>query len=820
MNSLAAQLAALPAERREHVLEQLTPQEQAAVFRWTERLAEFMPRMTPRFAPPLHLQPLLDLIERSQYEEVRYVVHAPPRHVKTETILNAIAFLLGKRPEKTHGFVTYSERLSRSKSRKARTLARMNGVDLATDAQSLTEWRTTAGGGLIATGIGGPLTGQGIQGCFPGETPVETDVGSICIETLARLQHRPRVLAFNHETGRAEYRRIVAARRLEDRLVVVRTARGREIRATREHPFFVRESGYRPAALLRPGDRLVAVAVTPEQDVRAVRGGEEGARSNLPELLRHEAGDARHGDVREVQQADRTAPLSVREGATQRGSPVLLHESVLVGSRERGTQREGESASAPPASTVFRVLDAARLRDADVSLSEASAAARHKVRDADVSSVPGYVPPSVEPPHVLLADVRERGALGADDRVGQLALQDGNELREVVRQHAPADFSAGSRLCGLLVDAQAGRAPHQRGPAGQHSGEPCRDVQDLPRDPPQIEDDAVAAVEEVRGGRVSVYDLQVEGLSNFFAGQVLVHNCLWVDDPIKNRAEAESETIRESVWEWFNDVAFTRLEPGASCLVVQTRWHPQDLAGKLINERGWQYLKLPAIDGEGHALWPEQFPVERLQQIREQVGAYTWASLYQGEPRDKGGQVFGDVHIYDELPTLTGYTVSLGIDCAYTKKKSSDYSSIVTLKRFVGSDAIYVVNVQRLQIAVPLFKTRIDAEVAAYPRVRTRWYTSTTEAGLAEMLGIGPKLAKEDKFVRAQPVAAAWNAGKILVPRNAPWLDAFIAEVVSFTGVNDEHDDQVDALAAAYDEITDAVPTFSGLRSLTAPRRM
>ncbi len=290
-------------------------------------------------------------------------------------------------------------------------------------------------------------------------------------------------------------------------------------------------------------------------------------------------------------------------------------------------------------------------------------------------------------------------------------------------------------------------------------------------------------------------------------GGMGVTGMLVVDDAVKNRVEAESATYREKTWEWFNDVAYTRLEPGASCIVIGTRWHPDDLSGRLIG-MGWKYLKLEAVNGEGKALWPERFPVDRLAKIREQVGEYTWASLYQGEPRARGGAVFGDVHLYDELPNLAGYRVGIGVDCAYTAKKSSHYSVAVTLVE-IGK-VYYVVDVQRMQVAVPVFKARLDAVRALRPGAKTLWYTSSTESGLAEMLGIRPKLAKEDKFVRAQPVAAAWNAkpGKILVPRNAPWADAFVSEVVSFTGVNDAHDDQVDALAAAYDAL--ATSEFSG----------
>ena len=76
------------------------------------------------------------------------------------------------------------------------------------------------------------------------------------------------------------------------------------------------------------------------------------------------------------------------------------------------------------------------------------------------------------------------------------------------------------------------------------------------------------------------------------------------------------------------------------------------------------------------------------------------------------------------------------------------------------------------------------------------------------------QIAKGDKFVRAQPVAAAWNAGKVLVPRNAPWVDAFLSELASFTGLGDAHDDQVDALASAYDSLSLSTSAVERLRML------
>lgn len=274
-----------------------------------------------------------------------------------------------------------------------------------------------------------------------------------------------------------------------------------------------------------------------------------------------------------------------------------------------------------------------------------------------------------------------------------------------------------------------------------------------------------------------------------------------VDDPVKDRATAESALEREKAYEWFNDVAFTRLEPGASCIVLQTRWHEDDLAGRLIAD-GWEHVRLPAIDDDGRALWPARYNAEKLREIREQLGEYAWSSLYQGEPRPRGDQLFGDVVFYDELPSGDGQC-GIGVDLAYTEKKTGDYSVAVVVVRL--GDLTYVVDVVRAQMLAPAFAARLVALRMQHPTASWRAYLAGTEKGVADFftstfdLALGAMRPNGDKFVRAQPVAAAWNAGKVLLPRRAPWLNAFVDELKSFSGVKDPHDDQVDALAAAFD---------------------
>lgn len=119
-----------------------------------------------------------------------------------------------------------------------------------------------------------------------------------------------------------------------------------------------------------------------------------------------------------------------------------------------------------------------------------------------------------------------------------------------------------------------------------------------------------------------------------------------IDDPVKDREEADSPTYRERAWGWYQSTFYTRRMPGAAIILCQTRWHPDDLAGRLLNEsrRGkgdeWHVLSQPAIDQEGRPLWPEFWPLEELEKIKRAVGPREWAALYQQNPTAAGGAIF------------------------------------------------------------------------------------------------------------------------------------------------------------------------------------
>lgn len=308
-------------------------------------------------------------------------------------------------------------------------------------------------------------------------------------------------------------------------------------------------------------------------------------------------------------------------------------------------------------------------------------------------------------------------------------------------------------------------------------------------------------------------------------------NIAFVDDSVKDRVEAESPRRRDRIHDWFRDVLVTRVEPKGSIFVFQTRWHPDDLPGRLIKE-GWKYICLSALKtnaaGGLETLWPERWSLADILGKKKDVGAYSFESLFQGAPRPRGGSVFGPPSGYQKLPVL--WRVAIGVDLAYAAKTSSDYSTLVVM--FEGLDSSgrktgmhYLADVVHVQLRPPQFLEICKLYRRQYPSAKWRWYASGTEQGAASFMvpaiPIQVLAPRGDKFTRAIGYAAAWNASKVLVPGGSTWkegldpqgnpypvesaelppewVDKTLAEHSDFTGVDDAHDDIVDAAVAAYD---------------------
>jgi predicted phage terminase large subunit-like protein len=299
-----------------------------------------------------------------------------------------------------------------------------------------------------------------------------------------------------------------------------------------------------------------------------------------------------------------------------------------------------------------------------------------------------------------------------------------------------------------------------------------------------------------------------------------------VDDPYKDEKDADSLLYRERVWNWSETVMRTRLHPGACVLIVHTRWHRDDVIGR-IRERmetgkltGWRFVSRPAILPNGESLWPEHRPISFLEDIRREIRERAWWALYMQQPIPDGGAVFGPATTcdLDDVPTVGAESV--GIDLAYSPKSTADESAAVALRR--GHDGlIYVIDVWSDRLRPTDGVTAINRFLAQHPGPAL-WYTSGQESHQMDALrAIGLNRVRAEttsapKKVRAMECATAWEKGRIVVPRDAAWSARFLAQVTGFTGLGDRHDDLVDALVAAYD----ALPALdSGTVASARPRR-
>jgi hypothetical protein len=156
-----------------------------------------------------------------------------------------------------------------------------------------------------------------------------------------------------------------------------------------------------------------------------------------------------------------------------------------------------------------------------------------------------------------------------------------------------------------------------------------------------------------------------------------------IDDPTKNRADAESDKHRRALREWYSSTAYSRLMPGAAIVVIMQRWNQEDLIGYLLKDHAhekWVVFNMPAIANEGtdveEPLWPDRYSLEALRQIKKTVGRYNWAAQYQQQPINKETQIFNmdKVAGYETLPKII-FTAT-AIDPAISKAtKACDTAS-------------------------------------------------------------------------------------------------------------------------------------------------
>ena len=343
---------------------------------------------------------------------------------------------------------------------------------------------------------------------------------------------------------------------------------------------------------------------------------------------------------------------------------------------------------------------------------------------------------------------------------------------------------------------------------------------------------------EVVGRRGS---LRSAGIGSGIGG--LPADMLIIDDPIKDRQEAESETVRSGIWQWFTSVALVRLRRPGKILAIMTRWHEDDLVGKLLESQKtpsadqWRIVRFPALAetvtpepgetlradltrhesdtrADGDPLWQARFPVVELNSIRAVQTGYEWDGLYQQRPTRPGGTMFKRewFHLVDIMPA-TNVLGSLRCrfwDIAATADDPGACWTVGALLTRFADGKVYVEDVVRGQWGpsdvdkVIEQTTRLDGPFVMVREEREPGSSgkAVIEARARTLAGYDYKgvLSDQAKWLRWRALAAQAEAGYVHILKRA-WTKSFIDELERAGPGSRGKVDQADAASGAFLEI-------------------
>lgn len=307
-----------------------------------------------------------------------------------------------------------------------------------------------------------------------------------------------------------------------------------------------------------------------------------------------------------------------------------------------------------------------------------------------------------------------------------------------------------------------------------------------------------------RGG--SYFALGVGGAATGRGAHLLL-----IDDPVKGREEADSETYRRRLKDWYRSVAYTRLMPGGAVIIMNTRWHHDDLAGWLLKDHkseGWRVLSLPAVAEDcdplgraiGEALWPDDYPLDALARIKDQSGAREWSALYQQQPTPEEGSIFKiewfrRYRVLPAAPQLILHSWDTG-----TKDEDLHDPSSCTMWH-THPAGFYLADRYSARLQFPdLVRSVIALAARDNPQVILIEDKGSGQQLLQVLrretrlpvIGVVPD---KSKTIRAQGVSGMVETGRAFLPEQASWLIDFESQVAAFPQA--PHDDDVDSMTQA-----------------------
>lgn len=774
----------------------------------------------------------LQLLEKG--DVTRLAIFMPPRHGKTMLASEFFsAWYMGRNPSHEIIFASYAQDRSDDVGKAVRDLMLTETHEqvfpegrLRLDAKGTRKFQTVGDGTFFSTSWKGATTGRGAN-CFPAGTVIDTEVGKVPIEQLHSMRNPPLVLSLDTH-GQLCYSKIVCSRKTKGKSIYeFQTRTGKTLRGTADHRIYSRTRGFIELRNLKIG---------------------EGLLCSPSDMESRQAFDFKMCEMRCFFCQVKCRCKQIHK--TRLCRCLLFHQMFSARScrKKQSSLCNVQSSFAKISywkknragllSKLFKVKTTLGADDNKKTMQRMWSLVLAK-RNKDT---------------ILQPSVCGCCPFKKNDGEAKFTLQKRRKLFQTVCGNATNNFRTRFfQMCRLRFNRKNGpcgessnddrkikfnSSSYRRKPKKQSARKSCNNVHALPHHNAQVETDVVSMAPRLCGTDVEVYDLQIERTSSFFANGVYVHNCLILDDLIKDREDAQSDTNRRKREEWFSSSGYTRLmsDEGSSegrILLIMTRWAYDDIAAYLLNQlahENWHVLNCPAIAEEkdvlgrepGDALWPEKYPVERLKKVKQSVISEDWTALYQQRPLPKEGGMWKlhyfkeyNVHHlqriedlcrnYEELPEQLQWfhRIVISLDTAYKTDQMND-PSVLTVWGY-SKNRQYLLEVAREKLEYPNLKKWI----IKYHKKYERWNLGPVPV-LIEDAASGQSLIQDfkvsdyrmpviaikpvkSKVVRAEHAAGYAESEAIVLPESATWLTDFKTEFAQFP--YGPHDDQVDSVS-------------------------
>lgn len=760
--------------------------------------------------------------------------------------------------------LSYSDTLSKTHNIKKRDIITSpwyqehwgNNFSLKEDQNTQRRFENDKYGFMFSTSIGGTLTGEGAD-CFVAGTMISTEIGNIPIEQLCRMNNPPRVLSFNHECGIIEYKNIVATRRKKSNGIIrITTSNGNIIWSTREHRYYVNKQGYRKGYILKPKDELTVCAIKKKQNMHSLWKTKGWSRGFLLKVLQQGKRYKDNHKMQSLWERFFKKERRIYKSCKARDRNFLLF-SRMPKRVSKKSIKDNMSCLWGNSSKREDILFGQMQRQDKIK----EKASFIKEKNKKMSILWEGIYKKAYKPKILFDGMQRRFTFRKYARGKQSELQRWKKLfkrfsrcknfRINKRQLSMSDMWVKDENAKCGVERTNNKknefncTSYRQKCSKQFRWKSDNFMSRMSYETSQIETnkDYVKSIKEFSFKKVDVYDIQVEDNHNFFANNVLVHNCIIVDDP-HNPKQAQSDTERENAVEFFRTTLQTRLNDPreGAIIVVMQRLHEMDVSGHILaKETGYTHLKLPMeseerktiifpISGKeitrekGELLHPERYGEEEVRELKSSMGSYAYAGQMQQEPVPSGGGMFkkwwweywkpkdvelppvqvkdskGNIIYKDaiDLPDdIEEYAQSW--DMAFKNKKENDFVAggvwgkkqadrffiDLMMQRAEFTETLDMV--RELTKAYPKAKRKIVEDKANGPAI-----ISMLKSEISGLIEYNP--GSDSKEARAAAITPMVESGNVYIPHPLikNWVDDFITNAAKFPlSANDDDIDQM-----------------------------